>query len=71
MDHAAIIEKLGAGPVADAVGKTPVNVRVAKNRRSIPRSWWADLMHAFPAITLEMLKSGEGAETDDVDEAAA
>jgi hypothetical protein len=60
MKHADIIEELGAGAIAERLGMSNVHVRVWKHR-GIPRSAYADLLHHFPALTLDALKAGEKA----------
>lgn len=60
MNHADLIEaKGGAAKVAEATGFTPVTVRMWKYRRSIPRAAYAEMLQAFPDITLDLLKAGE------------
>ena len=53
----------GTQAVAKACGITPAHVRVWKHRR-IPRSAYADLITAFPDVSLDMLKAGEAAAND-------
>ncbi len=60
MKHADIIEAIGTQAIADRLGLTNVHVRVWKHR-GIPRSAYADLLHHFPTLTLDALKSGEKA----------
>jgi hypothetical protein len=60
MNVAQIIESRGgAKALADALGKTPVAVRVWKSRNRIPRSAWPDLMAKFPDLTLDQLLASE------------
>jgi hypothetical protein len=60
MTHADLIEaKGGAAKVAEAIAVPAVTVRMWKYRRSIPRAAYAELLQAFPDITLDMLKAGE------------
>ena len=58
MRHADIIAELGTAEVADRLGVPAARVRVWKSRR-IPRSSYAELITAFPQVTLGMLKAGE------------
>lgn len=60
MDHASLVEQKGAAVIAAKVDVPVTHVRVWKNR-GIPRSRYADIITAFPDITLDMLKAGEGA----------
>jgi len=60
MRHSDIIETLGVAAVADKLGMNLGHVRVWKHR-GIPRSAYADLLHHFPALTLDALKAGEKA----------
>lgn len=57
MTHAEIIEAKGTAAVAAKVGRPPAHVRVWKCR-GIPRAAYADLLEAFPDLTLDMLKAG-------------
>ncbi len=57
MKHSEIIEAKGTALVSERTGRPAAHVRVWKNR-GIPRSVWAELIDAFPDITLEALKSG-------------
>jgi hypothetical protein len=60
MNVAQIIESRGgAKALADALGKTPVAVRVWKSRNRIPRQAWPDLMARFPDITMDVLLASE------------
>ena len=61
MMHAKIVEAKGAKVIADRIGVPPGRVRVWKSRNVIPRSAWAELIDAFPDITLDTLKAGEAA----------
>lgn len=61
MTHSEIVEALGAKTIAERIDVPPGRVRVWKFRNVIPRSAWAELIDAFPAITLEKLKAGERA----------
>lgn len=58
MTHADIIAAKGTSVIAERLGVPAAHVRVWKSRR-IPKSVYADLMEAFPEITLEALKAGE------------
>jgi hypothetical protein len=57
MSHAAIIEAKGTDRIAAATGQPRDHVRVWKHR-GIPRSRFADILAAFPDVTLDMLKAG-------------
>lgn len=59
MMHSEIVKAKGAKVIADKLGVPPGRVRVWKARKVIPRSAWAELIDAFPDITLDMLKAGE------------
>lgn len=65
MDHADIIGSKGTDAIAAALQVTRAHVRVWKHRR-IPRAVYAELIDAFPDITLSMLKAGEPAANDSV-----
>ena len=58
MTHANIVEAKGTAAIAEALDVSRAHVRVWKHRR-IPRAVYADIIAAFPDITLEMLKAGE------------
>lgn len=58
MSHPDIIHSKGAKVIADRLGVPAGRVRVWKNRGVIPRSAWAELIDAFPDITLSQLKAG-------------
>jgi hypothetical protein len=49
----------GAKALAEALGKTPVAIRVWKSRNRIPRQAWPDLMAKFPDLTLDDLRASE------------
>jgi hypothetical protein len=59
MTHSEIVGTLGAKAIADRIGVPAGRVRVWKARKVIPRSAWAELIDAFPTVTLELLKAGE------------
>lgn len=59
MMHSEIVGAKGAKAIADTIGVPASRVRVWKSRGVIPRSAWAELIDAFPDITLEKLKAGE------------
>lgn len=58
MTHADIIAAKGTAEIAEKIGVPPAHVRVWKNR-GIPRSAYAEIMNAFPDVTLAALKAGE------------
>ncbi|MFZ2252664.1 MAG: hypothetical protein WAW13_00650 [Minisyncoccia bacterium] len=58
MSHAEIIASKGTASIAEKLGVPRAHVRVWKNRR-IPKGAYAEIIDAFPDVTLEMLKSGE------------
>lgn len=58
MNHADIIETKGTKAIAEACRVNLGHVRVWKHRR-IPRSAYADIITAFPDVSLDMLRSGE------------
>lgn len=58
MSHPDIIHAKGAKVIADAIGVPAGRVRVWKARGVIPRSAWAEMIDAFPDITLDLLKAG-------------
>lgn len=58
MKHSELIAAKGTAEIAAKVGRPASHVRVWKNR-GIPKSVYADLIDAFPDITLDALKSGE------------
>lgn len=60
MTHSEMIEAKGTATVAEKVGRPASHVRVWKNR-GIPRSIWAEMIDAFPDVTLDMLKAGQPA----------
>ena len=60
MTHSEIVSTLGAKTIAERIAVPAGRVRVWKFRNVIPRSAWAELIDAFPGITLEKLKAGEG-----------
>jgi hypothetical protein len=57
MKHAEIITAKGTAAIAEKVGVPPAHVRVWK-LRGIPRSRFADVLAAFPDVTLDALKQG-------------
>lgn len=59
MTHADIISAKGAAEIAGRIGVPPINVRMWKSRNTIPRSAWAELIDAYPDVTLDLLKAGE------------
>lgn len=58
MTHSEIVGSLGAKTIAERIAVPAGRVRVWKTRNVIPRSAWAELIDAFPDVTLDMLKSG-------------
>ena len=58
MGHSQIIARIGTAEVASRLDVPAAHVRVWKSRR-IPRSMYAELISAFPSVTLAMLKAGE------------
>lgn len=64
MTHADIIASKGAADIASKLGIPAVNVRLWKHRCTIPRSAWAELIHAYADITLDALKNAEGCDAD-------
>jgi hypothetical protein len=58
MTHSDIIDAKGTAAIADRLGVSRAHVRVWKSRR-IPRAAYAEIMTAFPDITLDALKAGE------------
>ena len=58
MDVASIIDTKG-GPtaVANAINVSPGAVRTWKCRNRIPRAAWAEVIDAFPDVTLDVLKA--------------
>jgi hypothetical protein len=58
MTHSEIVKALGAKIIADRIDVPVGRVRVWKCRNIIPRSAWAELIDAFPTVTLEKLKAG-------------
>lgn len=72
MDHAQIIDTKGAPTISDALNVSLGHVRVWRSRNTIPRSRYADIITAFPDVSLDMLKAGEAAKpTPDTQERAA
>jgi len=59
MNHADLITAKGAVEIAGRLGVPAINVRMWKSRNTIPRSAWAELIDAFPDVTLDGLKAGE------------
>ena len=59
MMHSQIVAAKGAKVIADKLGIPAGRVRVWKTRNVIPRSAWAELIDAYPDVTLEVLKAGE------------
>lgn len=59
MTHADIISAKGAAEIASRIGVPSINVRMWKSRNTIPRSAWAELIDAYPDVTLDLLKAGE------------
>lgn len=59
MTHADIIAAKGAAEIAARIGVPSINVRMWKKRNTIPRSAWAELIDAYPDVTLDSLKAGE------------
>lgn len=56
-----LINAKGAQAIANALGMNVVAVRLWKHRETIPRARWAELMEAFPDITLDDLRRLEAA----------
>ncbi len=63
--HADLIAAKGAAEIAARLGVPPINVRMWKSRNTIPRSAWAELIDAYPEITLEVLKAANHAPAND------
>ena len=63
--HADLIAARGAAEIAAKLGVPPINVRMWKSRNTIPRSAWAELIDAYPEITLEVLKAAHHAPAND------
>ena len=61
MMHSEIVGSKGAKVIADKLGVPAGRVRVWKSRNVVPRSAWAELIDAFPDITLDQLKAGAAA----------
>lgn len=59
MTHSEIIATKGASEIAARLGVPPINVRMWKSRNTIPRSAWAELIDAYPDVTLGLLKAGQ------------
>lgn len=59
MMHSEIVGAKGAKVIAEKLEIPAGRVRVWKFRNVIPRSAWAEIIDAFPDVTLEMLKAGE------------
>lgn len=59
MMHSEIVGAKGAKVIADKLGVPAGRVRVWKARNVIPRSAWAEMIDAFPDVTLDQLKAGE------------
>lgn len=57
MTHAELIASKGTAEIAAKVGRPASHVRVWKCR-GIPRSVYADILDAFPDVTLDQLKAG-------------
>jgi hypothetical protein len=58
MSHSDIIARIGTAEIAAKLDVPAAHVRVWKNRR-IPRAMYAELIAAFPEVTLGLLKAGE------------
>lgn len=56
-----IEERGGAHQLARALDVKPVNVRMWKMRKSIPRSAWPEIIDAFPGVTMDELRAIETA----------
>lgn len=56
-----IEERGGAHQLARALDVKPVNVRMWKMRKSIPRSAWPEIIAAYPDLTLDDLRRTEAA----------
>jgi hypothetical protein len=62
MNASQIIESHGGSKaLADALGKTPVAVRVWKSRNRIPRAAWPEMLARFPDLTMDALLATERA----------
>lgn len=59
MMHSEIVGAKGAKVIAEKLEIPVGRVRVWKFRNVIPRSAWAEIIDAFPDVTLEMLKAGK------------
>lgn len=55
--HSDIVAGKGASEIAAKLGVPAINVRMWKKRNVIPRSAWAELIEAYPDITLDLLKA--------------
>ena len=58
---AELIEEKGDALIAERTGAAIGTVRVWKSRNRIPRSMWAELLTAFPDLTLDRLKELDAA----------
>lgn len=56
---AQLIDAKGAQHIADAIGVKLGTVRVWKNRNSIPRTVWPELIAAFDDLSLGKLRALE------------
>jgi hypothetical protein len=59
MDHANIIDTKGPLTISEALDVPLGHVRVWRSRKTIPRSRYAEIITAFPDVSLDMLKAGE------------
>lgn len=63
--HLDIITARGSAEIAAKLGIPAINVRMWKSRKTIPRSAWAELIDAYPEITLDVLKAAHHAPAND------
>lgn len=52
----SIIDTLGSGVIAAAIGVPESHVRTMRARDSIPMIYWFDLVEKHPEITFEILR---------------
>ena len=60
---AQLIAETGVRTLSEKLGVEQTTIRMWKSRNRIPRSAWPDLMDAFPAITIQVLRQTELSET--------
>jgi len=63
--HSDLIAAKGSAEIAAELGVPAINVRMWKSRNTIPRAAWAELIDAYPDITLEVLKAASHAPAND------